>query len=285
LALLLILAGTLVSVTVASLLGAREDLVTALGSWRGTAATTAGAKMQGAPRGDAGSQGTATAGRTTLDFGFVEAFRLPGRNPPPGPAAGARTDAAAVSAPEARQPDTALEPAVTAAMGGGATESDQAAPAGTLVQPSAPPAEPAAPAVEDAEPACPQPIAVGFARNSLLPAGVDLRAEAAALSSWLSRFPTASLVIEGHTDSLGPDDVNRAVSEQRALAIADLLIGAGLAADRITVLGLGESQPLPAFRPQAAQQRRVVLRLDRIPGCPAEPGEPGALGEPVEPAP
>ncbi|MFZ1413182.1 MAG: OmpA family protein, partial [Defluviicoccus sp.] len=210
-------------------------------------------------------------------------------------AAAARTGAAPGPAREPREPDQEDGAVDTGATAGASTDAAEA-PAAPAAEPAAEPtAEPAAvpsdadgSAAASAKAACPQPVVLGFQRNSLLPAAADLRPKIADVSAWLGWFPTASLVVEGHSDSVGPDDVNRTISEQRARAIADVLIGLGLATDRITVRGLGESQLLPAFRPQAAQQRRVVLRLDGIPGCPAalaEPAEPPSPAAPVKPAP
>lgn len=67
--------------------------------------------------------------------------------------------------------------------------------------------------------------------------------------------------IEGHTDSIGNADKNRALSEQRAHAVADFLIGAGVEKSRLDVAGFGPSQPLPGIPTTAAAQRRVVAVL------------------------
>ncbi|MFZ1413284.1 MAG: hypothetical protein WAS73_01715, partial [Defluviicoccus sp.] len=75
LALLLILAGTLASVAVASFLTAREDLATALGpSWGAPLAET-GARMLAVPDTDAGPLAADPAAGAAPEFGFVEASR------------------------------------------------------------------------------------------------------------------------------------------------------------------------------------------------------------------
>ncbi|MEO7327710.1 MAG: OmpA family protein [Minicystis sp.] len=49
--------------------------------------------------------------------------------------------------------------------------------------------------------------------------------------------------IEGHTDSTGPTDHNQALSEQRALAVLAYLHDHGIASERLTYKGFGESVP------------------------------------------
>lgn len=287
LALLLILGGTLVSVAVAAFLLARVDLATALGSWLEAPPFEMGPKMQAQTRADVDVQETAPAAGAAPEFGFVEGSRLPHRNAPRPPAGAAQNTAAMVAsrsgpatgfpsgpARDAGAPGESAHAAETAAPPHASADAEEAR-AKSVTEPAAMPAEAALPAAErvaegKGKAACLPPIVLGFPRNSLTPAEGDLGTEAAELSAWLSRLPQASVVIEGHTDSLGPDDVNRAVSEQRARAIAGLLIRRGLPAERIFVRGMGESRLLPAFGPAAAQQRRVVLRLDGIAGCGAE---------------
>ncbi|MBK6898776.1 MAG: OmpA family protein [bacterium] len=70
------------------------------------------------------------------------------------------------------------------------------------------------------------------------------------------------LSIEGHTDSEGADDANRALSLQRAASVKDYLGSAfGIAADRLEVKGLGETKPLGTndTAEGRANNRRVEL--------------------------
>jgi outer membrane protein OmpA-like peptidoglycan-associated protein len=70
----------------------------------------------------------------------------------------------------------------------------------------------------------------------------------------------ADIIIEGHTDAQGPEGYNQLLSEQRAQAVADFLHEAGVAADRMTVFGIGEAAPR-VFDPFDPDNRRVELRL------------------------
>ncbi|MBN2273156.1 MAG: OmpA family protein [Bacteroidales bacterium] len=50
--------------------------------------------------------------------------------------------------------------------------------------------------------------------------------------------------VEGHTDSDGSDDLNQQLSEQRAEAVMNKLVSMGIAKDRLTSKGFGESVPV-----------------------------------------
>lgn len=68
-------------------------------------------------------------------------------------------------------------------------------------------------------------------------------------------------VIEGHADSSGRAGYNLRLSEKRALALRDILLRAGVRADRISVSFYGSSQPLSNGQsPEArARNRRASL--------------------------
>ena len=79
----------------------------------------------------------------------------------------------------------------------------------------------------------------------------------------LQDFPSVRIVVEGHTDSSGDEVYNQRLSERRATAVKDYLVRRGVPADRISVVGLGESQPIAdnSTEEGQAQNRRVVLRV------------------------
>jgi outer membrane protein OmpA-like peptidoglycan-associated protein len=94
-----------------------------------------------------------------------------------------------------------------------------------------------------------------------------LKPEAAAslakLGALIARNSGSTFRIEGHTDSFGSDDYNKALSLRRAEEVrAWLQISAGISPGRITTAGLGKSRLLvPATGSVAAQQlnRRVEI--------------------------
>ena len=59
----------------------------------------------------------------------------------------------------------------------------------------------------------------------------------------LNRYPDTNLEIDGHTDNVGSDASNQALSERRADAVAAYLMQNGIARARIKTAGKGESFP------------------------------------------
>jgi outer membrane protein OmpA-like peptidoglycan-associated protein len=53
-----------------------------------------------------------------------------------------------------------------------------------------------------------------------------------------------NIEVAGHTDSRGSDAYNIKLSQRRAEAVRDYLISKGIAADRLSAKGYGESQPV-----------------------------------------
>ena len=73
--------------------------------------------------------------------------------------------------------------------------------------------------------------------------------------------------IIGHTDDVGDDDYNMALSEQRATSVRDYLVGKGLDSSKVVTTGMGETMPIASNNtPEArAENRRVqILILGRI---------------------
>lgn len=81
----------------------------------------------------------------------------------------------------------------------------------------------------------------------------------------LQTEPDKKIRVEGHTDSLGDAETNLKLSEQRAQAVREALISLGVAAERISAMGMGEDFPIASNEDEAgrAQNRRVdVILLD-----------------------
>jgi outer membrane protein OmpA-like peptidoglycan-associated protein len=69
--------------------------------------------------------------------------------------------------------------------------------------------------------------------------------------------------IDGHTDSQGADGYNQQLSQARAEAVRTALAGMGVAPERITAVGHGETQPVADNKIAAGRQqnRRVEVTL------------------------
>ena len=73
-----------------------------------------------------------------------------------------------------------------------------------------------------------------------------LRAEAQdnlkVLAQRLGQTNVQSVRVEGHTDFMGSEKYNQALSERRANVVANYLVGNGVPASKTSAVGLGESQ-------------------------------------------
>ena len=74
-----------------------------------------------------------------------------------------------------------------------------------------------------------------------------------------------AIKVDGHTDSVGSDAYNQGLSERRAASVVDYLISQGVAAQKLSSQGLGESKPMADNGTDAgrAQNRRVEIHVDR----------------------
>lgn len=93
----------------------------------------------------------------------------------------------------------------------------------------------------------------------------DLKSSASAnlskLAGFLNQQPERALVIEGHTDSVGSDSYNQELSQRRADSVKAFLISAGVAPNRVTAVGKGESLPVASNDSSSGRQmnRRVEI--------------------------
>ena len=72
-------------------------------------------------------------------------------------------------------------------------------------------------------------------------------------------FEKSKFIIEGHTDSVGSDAYNKELSDRRAQAVVDYLTQRGVAGEKLTARGMGESDPYDRANPSAGVNRRVVV--------------------------
>jgi outer membrane protein OmpA-like peptidoglycan-associated protein len=79
----------------------------------------------------------------------------------------------------------------------------------------------------------------------------------------MAQYGEANFSIDGHTDSVGSDSLNQKLSERRATAVMNYLIGKGIASSRLSAVGYGESYPVADNKTATgrAQNRRVEISL------------------------
>jgi outer membrane protein OmpA-like peptidoglycan-associated protein len=106
--------------------------------------------------------------------------------------------------------------------------------------------------------------ALSFASGSaeLGPENFDLLTK---LQRVVREFPAAHITVEGHTDNVGDDAANQALSQRRAIAVRDYLLqNLAMSADRITAVGYGKNRPIAPNDTAAgrASNRRIDVTID-----------------------
>jgi len=98
-------------------------------------------------------------------------------------------------------------------------------------------------------------------KDTIDPSSYDLLGQVAAA---LEQHPDiARVAVDGHTDNIGGDKPNKALSEHRALAVVRWLIDHGVDARRLEARGFGQRRPIADNRNAAgrAKNRRVEFRV------------------------
>jgi outer membrane protein OmpA-like peptidoglycan-associated protein len=91
----------------------------------------------------------------------------------------------------------------------------------------------------------------------------EYRGELSELATILNKYEDTNILLEGHTDSTGPEEYNLELSERRAESVAGYLRIQNVNPARFTTVGYGESQPIAGDEtPEGrAQNRRVEVAI------------------------
>jgi len=94
----------------------------------------------------------------------------------------------------------------------------------------------------------------------LLPAA---RERLAKVSGIVLAYPSLHVAVEGHTDSVGGDDYNQALSEHRAQSVRDYFVQQGISSANVEAHGFGKTEPIASNDTAEGRQqnRRVELVL------------------------
>jgi outer membrane protein OmpA-like peptidoglycan-associated protein len=87
------------------------------------------------------------------------------------------------------------------------------------------------------------------------------REKLAKISGILLAYPSLKVQVEGHTDSVGSDDFNQRLSEQRAESVREYLVDQQVPANAVTAFGFGKTKPIATNDTAEGRQqnRRVEL--------------------------
>lgn len=79
----------------------------------------------------------------------------------------------------------------------------------------------------------------------------------------MAEYNQTIVEISGHTDSIGSDEANQRLSEQRAGSVSSYFAGKGLMRERFEVVGMGERYPVASNDTDSgrAVNRRVEIRV------------------------
>ncbi|WP_275951538.1 OmpA family protein [Granulicella sp. dw_53] len=89
----------------------------------------------------------------------------------------------------------------------------------------------------------------------------ETKVSLAKVAGILQAYPGLKLQVEGYTDSVGGDDYNQKLSENRASAVRDFLVSQGVQMNNISAAGYGKNNPVAdnGSATGRAQNRRVQL--------------------------
>lgn len=83
------------------------------------------------------------------------------------------------------------------------------------------------------------------------------------IANYLGEHDNYRVLLEGHTDSVGAEAYNQKLSEKRANSVKQGLVGAGVTAEKIDVVGYGELKPIATntTKEGRAENRRVEAKF------------------------
>jgi outer membrane protein OmpA-like peptidoglycan-associated protein len=90
----------------------------------------------------------------------------------------------------------------------------------------------------------------------------EARERLAKISGIVLAYPDLKLEIDGYTDSIGSDEYNEQLSDKRAEAVRDFLVGNGVNMNSVVARGMGKADPVADN--STAQGRQLNRRVELI---------------------
>jgi len=106
------------------------------------------------------------------------------------------------------------------------------------------------------------PLAIQFAANSAEVTNTAVP-DVDALATILRENPGVTIAIEGHTSGEGDEAASQQLSQERADAVAQMLVEKGVEANRVTATGMGSAKPIADDETEEGRQknRRISVRV------------------------
>lgn len=103
-------------------------------------------------------------------------------------------------------------------------------------------------------------ILFDFDKTAIKPDGAKILDR---LVEFLNQNADKRVDLDGHTDSIGTEKYNQGLSERRAASVQSYLVKKGIASNRITTRGFGETKPIAdnKTRDGRAKNRRVEVKV------------------------
>ncbi len=99
----------------------------------------------------------------------------------------------------------------------------------------------------------------------------DVRADAQPLldaqSTWLRRYGSVKVRIEGNADERGTREYNLALGARRANSVREYLVGQGVTIDRISTISFGKESPLDSGSGEASWAKNRNARTAVVSGA------------------
>jgi len=117
----------------------------------------------------------------------------------------------------------------------------------------------------------------------------EARERLAKVSGILLAYPGLNVQVEGHTDSIGSDEYNQKLSQERADTVRGFLVSQGVASNNVTAEGFGKRDPIASNDSASGRQqnRRVELVVNGTSigeqAAPQSGTQPGGQGSPSTP--
>jgi outer membrane protein OmpA-like peptidoglycan-associated protein len=90
----------------------------------------------------------------------------------------------------------------------------------------------------------------------------EARERLAKISGIVLAYPDLKLQVVGYTDSVGSDEYNQTLSDKRAEAVRDFLVGNGVSMNNVTAQGMGKADPVADN--STAQGRQLNRRVEMV---------------------
>jgi OOP family OmpA-OmpF porin len=84
------------------------------------------------------------------------------------------------------------------------------------------------------------------------------------LAEFMINKPNVSIIIEGHTDNVGTEAYNDALSQKRAESVMNYLASKGVAKNRMSIVGYGKRRPIASNKDEFGRQLNAVPKLESL---------------------